>query len=271
VIDDGSTDDTAEVVRRYADRGVRYVHRPHGGAGRARNTGLEVTSAPLVAFLDADDAWLPDRVEVGVAHLARHPELGLAAAHAYACDIEMRPTAVVPAATREAGWMLEELLVDNVVLNPSSVLLRRAAIEAAGGFSEIPFAEDWETWIEIAKRFPIGFIDRPVALVRRHPGSVSPRRVNVDVNRAIVERHLRAYRPAWKRPIIRRRAASMANFHAGVRSVKSGDRRVARRYAVNSVVLDPFTVARRKAKLLTRAFLSESLIGVLRSARGRRA
>jgi glycosyltransferase involved in cell wall biosynthesis len=271
VIDDGSTDDTAEVVRRYADRGVRYVHRPHGGAGRARNTGLEVTSAPLVAFLDADDAWLPDRIEVGVAHLARHPELGLAAAHAYACDIEMRPTAVVPAATREAGWMLEELLVDNVVLNPSSVLLRRAAIEAAGGFSEIPFAEDWETWIEIAKRFPIGFIDRPVALVRRHPGSVSPRRVDVDVNRAIVERHLRAYRPAWKRPIIRRRAASMANFHAGVRSVKSGDRRVARRYAVNSVVLDPFTVARRKAKLLTRAFLSESLIGVLRSARGRRA
>jgi glycosyltransferase involved in cell wall biosynthesis len=271
VIDDGSTDDTAEVVRRYADRGVRYVHRPHGGAGRARNTGLEVTSAPLVAFLDADDAWLPDRVEVGVAHLARHPELGLAAAHAYACDIEMRPTAVVPAATREAGWMLEELLVDNVVLNPSSVLLRRAAIEAAGGFSEIPFAEDWETWIEIAKRFPIGFIDRPVALVRRHPGSVSPRRVNVDVNRAIVERHLRAYRPAWKRPIIRRRAASMANFHAGVGSVKSGDRRVARRYAVNSVALDPFTVARRKAKLLTRVFLSESLIGVLRSARGRRA
>ena len=56
VIDDGSTDNTAEVARRYADRGVRYVHRPHGGAGRARNAGLEATSAPLVAFLDADDS-----------------------------------------------------------------------------------------------------------------------------------------------------------------------------------------------------------------------
>jgi glycosyltransferase involved in cell wall biosynthesis len=273
VIDDGSTDDTAAVARRYADRGVRYVKRPHGGAGRARNAGLEVTSAPLVAFLDADDAWLPDRVEAGLAHLARYPELALVAAHAYACDEQMRPTAVVPAATRERGHMLERLLVDNVVLNPSSVLVKRTALEAAGGFSEIPFGEDWDTWIEIAKRFPIGFIDRPLALVRRHSGSVSPNRMSarVDANRAIVERHLRAYRPAWKRPILRRRAASVAYFHAGIGSVKNGDRRVAQRYAVTSVALDPFTLGRRKAKLLTRAFLPEPVSGVVRRARGRRA
>jgi glycosyltransferase involved in cell wall biosynthesis len=277
VVDDGSTDDTAAVVERYADRGVRYVRRPHGGAGRARNTGLESTSAPLVAFLDADDTWLPDRVEAGVAHLVRHPELALVAAHAFACDEGLRPTAVVPAATREAGRMLEQLLIDNVVLNPSSVLIRRTAIEAAGGFSEIPFGEDWDTWIEIAKRFPIGFIDRPLALVRRHTGSVSPRRVNVDVNRAIVEPHLKAYRPAWKRPLIRRRGASVAHFHAGLSSAKGGDRRRAQRHAITSIALDPFTLGRRKAKLLTRAFLSESAVNALRmtlrtdEARGRRA
>ena len=69
VVDDGSTDETAAVAARYADRGVRYVQGPLGGAGQARNAGLEVTSAPLVAFLDADDAWLPHRLAVGVAHL----------------------------------------------------------------------------------------------------------------------------------------------------------------------------------------------------------
>jgi glycosyltransferase involved in cell wall biosynthesis len=264
VVDDGSTDHTADVVRRYADRGVRYVRRPHGGAGRARNTGLAATSAPLVAFLDADDAWLPDRVAAGVDHLGRHPELALAAAHAFACDEQLHPTAVVPAARRPAGRMLDQLLVDNIVLNPSSVLIRRAAIETAGGFSEIPFGEDWDTWIEIAKRFPIGFVDRPLALVRRHAGSVSPRRMSVDVNRTIVERHLAGYHPRWKRPIIRRRAASVAYFHAGVGRVKSGDRRLARRCALAAVMLDPFTLGRRKAKLLTRAFLSESSVGVVR-------
>jgi glycosyltransferase involved in cell wall biosynthesis len=270
VVDDGSTDDTAAVVQRYADRGVRYVQRPHGGAGKARNAGLQVTSAPLIAFLDADDAWLPDRVAAGMAHLDRHPELALAAADAFACDEQMRPTAVVPAAKRPTGRMLDQLLVDNVVLNPSSVLVRRSAIEAAGGFSEIPFGEDWDTWIEIAKRFPIGFIDRPLALVRRHSGSVSPTRgrVRVDVNRAIVERHLRQYRPAWKRPIIRRRAASMAYFHAALGSVKGGDKRVARRYAVSAVALDPITLAPRKAKLLTRVFVPESLVAALRWALG---
>ena len=117
VVDDGSTDETAAVVRRYAHLGVRYARRAHGGAGRARNTGLEITSAPLVAFLDADDAWLPDRVAAGVSHLARHPELGLVAADAFACDERMRPTSVVPAANGEMARMLDELLVDNVVLN----------------------------------------------------------------------------------------------------------------------------------------------------------
>ena len=278
VVDDGSTDDTEAVARRYAGRGVRYVRRPHGGAGQARNTGLEVTESPLVAFLDADDAWLPDRVAAGVAHLARHPELALVAAHAFACDEGLRPTSVVSAATRAEGRMLEELLVDNVVLNPSSVLLRRSAIEAAGGFSEIPFGEDWDTWIEIAKRYPIGFIDRPLALVRRHSSSVSPNQMRVDLHRAIVEPHLQGYRPVWKQRLIRRRGTSVAHFHAGLSSVKNGDRRLARRHALASIGLDPFTLGRRKAKLLTRASLPESLVGVLRTrlgqehaVRGRRA
>ena len=266
VVDDGSTDDTPDVAREYANRGVRYVPRAHAGAGQARNTGLEVTSAPLVAFLDADDAWLPDRVEAGVAHLARHPEIALVAAHAYATDVRLRPTAVVPAATRETGDMLEALLVDNVVLNPSSVLVRRAALEAAGGFSEIPFGEDWDTWIEVAKRFPIGFIDRPLALVRRHSGSVTPRRAQdrLDANRELVARHLRDFEPAWKRPIIRQRAASMAYFHAGVGSVKSGERRLAGRYALSAVALDPVTLARRKAKLVARVVLPDLLSDAVR-------
>jgi glycosyltransferase involved in cell wall biosynthesis len=266
VVDDGSTDDTAAVAREYANRGVRYVHRPHGGAGQARNTGLDATSGSLVAFLDADDAWLPDRVEAGVAHLTRHPEIALVAAHAYATDVRLRPTAVVPAATREKGHMLEALLIDNVVLNPSSVLVRRTALEAAGGFSEIPFGEDWDTWIEVAKRFPIGFIDRPLALVRRHSGSVTPRRAQdrLDANRELVARHLRDFEPAWKRPIIRQRAASMAYFHAGVGSVKSGERRLAGRYALSAVALDPVTLARRKAKLLARVVLPDSVSDAVR-------
>jgi glycosyltransferase involved in cell wall biosynthesis len=269
VVDDGSTDDTAAVAARYADRGVRYLYRSQGGAGRARNTGLRASSGPLIAFLDADDAWLPDRVAAGVGHLQRHPEIALVAAHAFACDEAMRPSSIVHALRGPAsGRVLEALLVHNVVLNPSSVLVRRSALEAAGGFSEIAFGEDWDTWIEIAKRFPIGFIDQVVALVRRHSGSITPRRgrSRVDVNLAIVDRHLDEVNPAWKRLLLRRRAASAAYLHAGLGSAIQGDKRVARRYAVSAIALDPFTLARRKAALLARVFVSESLVAHLSRA-----
>jgi hypothetical protein len=164
--------------------------------------------------------------------------------------------------------VLDALLVHNVVLNPSSVLIRRSALEAVGGFSEIAFGEDWDTWIEVAKRFPIGFTDQVVALVRRHAGSITPRRGHsrVDVNLAIVDRHLGEIRPAWKRRLLRRRAASAAYLHAGLGSAIQGDKRVARRYAVSAITLDPFTLAERKAALLARVFVSEALVARLRRA-----
>lgn len=269
VVDDGSTDDTAAVAARYAERGVRYVHRPRGGAGQARNAGLEVTSAPLVAFLDADDAWLPHRVAVGVAQLERHPEAALVAAHAFACDEAMRPSSIVHALRGPScASVFHELLIHNVVLNPSSVLIRRAALDAAGGFSELPVAQDWDTWLEIAKRSPICFADEVVALVRRHTNGITPRtgRTRIDVQLGVVDRHLHEVRPAWKRPLLRRSAASAAHLHAGLGSAILGHKRVARRYAIEALALDPFTLARRKLALLGRVFVSESLVARLSRA-----
>ncbi len=269
VVDDRSTDETAAVAAGYAGRGVRYIQSPQGGAGQARNAGLRATSAQLVAFLDADDAWLPHRVAAGVAHLERHPKAALVAAHAFACDEAMRPTSVVHALRGTAcGRVLEELLIHNVVLNPSSVLVRRSALEAAGGFSEIPIGQDWDTWLEIAKRFPIGFIDEVVAVVRRHTSSITLRRgrARVELQLAIVDRHLGAVRPAWKRPLLRRGAASAAFLHAGLGSAIQGHRRIAGRYALEALALDPFTLSRRKLALLARVFVSERLVARLRHA-----
>jgi glycosyltransferase involved in cell wall biosynthesis len=270
VVDDGSTDETAEVAARYADRGVRYLYQPHGGGpGRARNAGFQATSAPLVAFLDADDAWLPNRVAAGVAHLERYPAAALVAAHAFACDEAMRPASIVHALRGPpCGSAFKPLLRHNVVLNPSSVLVRRSALEAAGRFSELPIAQDWDTWLAIAKRFPIGFMDEVVALVRRHPRSVTPRvgRSRIDIQLAIVDRHLGDLRPAWKRPLMRRSAASAACLHAGLGSAILGNKRVARRYAIEALALDPFTLTQRKLALFARVFVSASLVRCLSRA-----
>src|SRR4051812_11972409 len=255
VVDDNSGDETAAVAARYADRGVRYVGRQLGGAGQARNAGLAATSSPLVAFLDADDAWLPERLAIGVRHLERHPDAALVAAHAFACDEAMRPSSIVHALRAPAcGDVFEELLVHNIVLNPSSVLVRRSALEAAGGVSELPVAQDWGTWLEIAKRYPIGFADQGGAPVPPHTNGITLRsgRERIDVQLRVVDRHLADLHPAWKRPLLRRAAASAACLHTGLNSAIQGNTRVARRYAIEALALDPFTLTRRKLALLAR-------------------
>jgi glycosyltransferase involved in cell wall biosynthesis len=79
VVDDGSTDNTAEVIRPYlADPRVRFQPVPHGGVSAAKNTGIRMSRAPLVGFLDSDDLWLPPKLERQLALFQANPELGVA-------------------------------------------------------------------------------------------------------------------------------------------------------------------------------------------------
>ena len=77
VVDDGSTDDTVGVLEAIGG-GVRLLRQPNGGPAAARNAGIAVTTAPLIAFLDADDEWLPAKLEMQMAYFAAYPEAGVA-------------------------------------------------------------------------------------------------------------------------------------------------------------------------------------------------
>ncbi len=247
VVDDGSTDDTASVARAYADRGVSYLRTPHGGAARARNAGVGVTAGPLVAFLDADDAWLPNKIERQVGHLRRHPEIALVSCHAYACDERMQRESVVHAAEDPSRWMLERLLVHNVVLNPTCVVVRRPALDRVGGFSDLTKWEDWDTWLRIAKMSRLGFIPEVLAEVRRHNRGLSPRDgyEHLALDQAIFDRHITDVASRWRRRVLRRRARSISYFHVA-RLMAGHDRVAARRFAVRALVLDPTILTRRK-------------------------
>jgi glycosyltransferase involved in cell wall biosynthesis len=271
VVDDGSTDATREVVSRYSGRGVRYVFQDNAGPGPARNRGMEATQGPLVAFCDADDVWLPDKIATQLAHLRRHPELGLVTAHAYACDEALRPMSIVHAARGDSEYVFEALLVRNIVLNPTCVLARRSALDAIGGFSDVPKWEDWDTWLRLAKRFPIGFVDQPVAYVRRHDGSLSPIEGDhrLELDGRILERHIGAVGSRRKRAVIRVRARSNAYFHAATTKVLRGERRRARRFALLAFALDPFLLTTRKAALVGRTWMPAVVFDRARRATGR--
>jgi len=86
IVDDGSTDDTAEVVHRFRDQRIRYIYQENRGLSAARNTGIQHSDGELLTFLDSDDLFFPDKLEVLVAELEQHPEVGFVAGQAVLID-----------------------------------------------------------------------------------------------------------------------------------------------------------------------------------------
>jgi glycosyltransferase involved in cell wall biosynthesis len=182
VVDDGSTDNTEEVIKTYLDR-IRYLRQFNRGAAAARNQGLKMAHGSLIAFLDADDLWEREKLAAQVALMDSRPELGVAYANFTHFDgsgiagtgFDERDSALRRYKSRELvdGEFLltsPSLLTDFLSIlafpKPSVLMVRRACFEKVGFFDEnISICEDTQICLRLSKYFSFGFIDRP--LVRR--------------------------------------------------------------------------------------------------------
>ncbi len=168
VVDDGSTDDTAAVAERWSEVApVRVVRQRNQGPAAARRAGVAATTAPLLAFVDADDVWLADHLDVAVAVHARSG--GLVSPDAFS----WRPGSALPSATRRRRFPIPApqrqrtgIVRENFVF--SSVVVSRRDYEAAGGFRDgVTGAEDWDLWIRMVRRGTlVRGSDRPTWLYR---------------------------------------------------------------------------------------------------------
>jgi len=150
-VDDGSTDDTAAVLRAIAagDSRVRVVTQANAGVSAARNTGIAEACCGFVAFLDSDDLWQPGHLTRNLAHLAHVPDLGVSFSRARFVDEAGRVIGV--ARPKLAGLTLEDLLSGNPATTASTVVARRQALHDAGGFdASLRRAEDQELLFRIA-------------------------------------------------------------------------------------------------------------------------
>ncbi len=180
VVDDGSTDATRDVVMRHGgDRRVRYVHQAHAERSAARNRGIAETSAPLVAFLDADDCWLPEKLAKQVAALAAEPAAGLCYTPARFVDATGQSLPIRKPPRTIAGDVFPRLMRGNVIIL-ASVVVRRRCLDEVGGFdATLPTygCEDWDLWLRIARRWPVAVVDEELTLYRRHAGNTAWRQV----------------------------------------------------------------------------------------------
>ena len=256
VVDDGSTDGSAELVEREFP-GVRVLRQANQGVSAARNHGIEAARHDWVAFVDADDIWLPGKLAAQFERLRGEPGARMVCTSwiVWTSD-DPEPDAAALAALRDSaegrrraepgpsGWIYPELLLDCHVWT-SATMAERALLRELGGFDTgLRIGEDYDLWLRASRVTPILRVDTPYALYRHHPGNVTRRVPQRNDKGEIVGRALRRWgyagpdgRQARRADVARGLARSWSDF-AGMH-LEAGNVRTARQAALTAVRTDP--------------------------------
>ena len=182
VVNDGSTDDTQAALAEYGSA-IRVVDKPNGGLSSARNAGIRAARGGFVAFLDADDRWLPDKLGRQMEFMREHPDLGFCSTAARVEDPDGKLVNIW-ACPNWQGPFLAHLFAANagVAGSGSAVLARRELFDRAGGFDEqLRSLEDIDMWMRLAAVANYGCVEEPLAVILKHPDSMSR---NLEVMRS---------------------------------------------------------------------------------------
>jgi glycosyltransferase involved in cell wall biosynthesis len=175
VVDDGSTDGTAVVLEPYIAKGrVRVVRQENAGQTVAKNRGVAEARGEFIAFCDADDTWRSDKLSKQVAVFDRNPEVAVVFSDINCIDGEGNPYEIPPM-RRVGGWITAELLIDNFIPFPTSIV-RADVLDAVGGFDEkLSMSIDYDLWLRISVDHPMHHIPEPLANYRIWEGQMSKR------------------------------------------------------------------------------------------------
>lgn len=242
VVDDGSTDDTPAVARRYGSR-IRYIRQRQGGVSAARNTAVYACPNEFTAFLDDDDLWAAEKIERQLAALARWPEAVLVTNLARARSADGRERLHgVPAIRLDGPTDLAPPLFENNFVPTPTVMVRTRALHAVGLFdTRLRCAEDGYTWARLACRGPGVFLAEPLTTFRAATDGLSG-----DLERLLRYQLRIRYRLASE---LRRRPDCRPHWHRGLAraltdlrdlAYRRGDFATAARYGLHSLLHRPW-------------------------------
>jgi glycosyltransferase involved in cell wall biosynthesis len=174
IIDDGSTDNTPEVVSQFPPV-VKYFRQENRGVSAARNRGIEMTSGEFLAFLDSDDILIEDALQKNVLFLDQHPEAGFCYGQVYKIDEDGRLLRLKSrrgarnTCVRDSREQIARLLFRGDIA-VDTVMVRRSCFQEVGLFNtNLRVGEDIDMWLRISKRYSVGYLAEPLGKVRIHP------------------------------------------------------------------------------------------------------
>lgn len=173
IVNDGSQDQTLRIISEFKDTRIHIFSYPNSGAPVSRNRGLNQSSGQLISFLDADDLWTPDKLELQFNALQQNPQASVA----YSWTDYINESGDFLHSGRHItlnGNVYADLLICNFLENGSNPLIRRSALMEVGGFDEtLPAAQDWELYIRLAKHYQFVAVPQVQILYRTVPQSIS--------------------------------------------------------------------------------------------------
>lgn len=173
VVDDGSTDESILTLKQYSSR-IRYIRQKNQGVAAARNRGIHQSVGELIAFLDADDYWLPLKIERQVEQFIKTPDLGMV--HCGVIEVDEATGLEVKRLDGQQGDVADELLLLQrpVILGGGSGLMaQRAILEEIEGFdTRLSTSADWDLCYRIARKYRVGFVAELLVKYRRHPSNM---------------------------------------------------------------------------------------------------
>ncbi|MBV8055731.1 MAG: glycosyltransferase family 2 protein [Deltaproteobacteria bacterium] len=272
VVDDGSTDSTPAIVESYGAR-VQQIRQANAGPAAARNAGVRSASGEYLAFLDADDRWLPGMLDRAIMMLDSDPDCVMAYSNLSMVDSEGRGLAAYLISGEYAhAPSMEEILARMWPIMPSAALIRRLAFDACRGFVE-DFRgagfEDAFLWLRLREQGHFRYIPEALAVWRF---SWFPKPLKARPCRRDPETFARLVRQRYgvdPSPLVaaRLRAPRSILGYAGLRALQQGDRQSARRAFARALKLDPFRA--RNVFRFARTFLPVRLAQSLSGRTGR--
>ncbi len=252
IVDDGSTDNTKDVLQRFHNK-IRYIYKNNGGVASARNTGIKHAQGAYIAYLDSDDLWLPERLKFGVQALDSDKNIGLFFSDCHRVSNGERDSKTYFDAYKPySGFVFKQLYMQDFIPT-STVLVRKDCLRLSGMFDgNLPLCEDYDLWLRISTCFKINYTKMPLAIYRTHSKSISRKDFPVPILRKVLVKTRMNYKNQIKEfSRAAKRRISMVSCSCGWHLMKNGSYSEAISEAMGALKEDIFNLHGYKLLLLS--------------------